>query len=136
MAAPFLIGATAGYVAANTLVPANPPAGAANSNYYSKETLDKVSKRPDYQDPAFAKECPVCSKKLSLLNRRHCERDGRVYCKACTKAQADLSALGFDHPAHVCQACFLEEEECAKQDDMQTHIDADLGQLKKEDEIK
>ena len=77
---------------------------------FSKDTLDKVAQRPPYQDPAAAKHCPTCSKKLTLLNRRHCEADGLLYCRDCTKDKMDLTRLGFDAPAHVCANCSLKEQ--------------------------
>lgn len=114
LTAPLLAAGAAGavvYVGANSLLPQNAAHVKRKDDgiAFSKDTLNKVATRPQYQDPLSAKECPDCSKRLLLFTRRYCEMDGQLYCRGCTKDVIDLSEMGFDRESHVCVNCFIKK---------------------------
>ncbi|CCD25432.1 ESCRT-0 subunit protein VPS27 NDAI_0F01130 [Naumovozyma dairenensis CBS 421] len=51
--------------------------------------------------------CMVCSKKFSLLNRRHhCRSCGGIFCQEHSSHNIELPDLGIYEPVRVCDNCF------------------------------
>jgi len=55
------------------------------------------------QDVEF---CKSCSKRFSLLNRKHhCRNCGGIYCADCTKTRSIIKEKNYHSPVRVCGRC-------------------------------
>ena len=78
----------------------------SNSNYYNVETKGKTSWVPDHE----AKECMICSRKFTLITRRHhCRRCGKVVCGICAPKDntRPIPEWKITEPVRHCKRCFM-----------------------------
>jgi len=59
-----------------------------------------------WQDEELVKECGICSKVFSLMNRKHhCRCCGFVYCASCSATFAPLPSVGIYVSVRICDKC-------------------------------
>jgi hypothetical protein len=86
---------------------ASSPSNAANSNGARESALlTSNSAAPLWVKDSSATACPFCSKKFTLLFRRHhCRQCGSICCDPCSRNRRVLPSIDAKEAVRVCDVC-------------------------------
>jgi len=91
--------------AAKTDKPTNGPADAKGAKADKNVSRSKYS-HDNWQPDNTTPECMHCSKKFTLIVRKHhCRNCGQIFCDQCTPHRMRLPDKGMKEPVRVCVVC-------------------------------